>query len=165
MTLADLPDEALCRIHPVEPLPDAADAAIMCASLDKLLQQFEREEAVGAAASTYDPDGFLVIAYVPVAAPLSGCRGDKLQKVLRHLEQRCACQILDVPPFALKLAGVRRLLTRAELRTGLRQERIHASDLVWNTVPGTLGAWRRAACEPLERSWLATLVARYRTVI
>lgn len=158
--IATLPDDAVVRIWPCLPAvtPDVAAAA--CAAIDKLLLQFVREGAVAAAGSGWMHDyRALVVAWQAPGAPLSGCRQDKLSKVLAHVSEVLGRDVRDAPPFVVAVGDQPTALDHAAFRAGVAEGVVTETTLAWNLQAADLGTWRHhgvapiAAIDYLQLSW------------
>lgn len=146
--------------RPVEPALDAQQASAAVAAIDKLLQQFQREGAISSGECAVDADGHLLV--VAWEGDLSGCRKDKLAKVVAHIEATAGVTILDAPPMVVQIAGSWRVCDRPALRRAVEAGIDDGASRVWNTRAEQLGELRTAPSQPLADSWLAPLVARWR---
>ena len=159
MGIEDLPDDAVLRVCPCDPPLDATAAADLCTAIDKLLTQFVREGSVQAAACTSAANGAVVlIAWQESGEPLSGCRKDKLEKVLAAHE-RDGRQLLAAPPVVLARDGAASCHSLGAVKSLAAVGAINADTLVWDTTLQRLGDWReRGETSVAALPWLARRV-------
>lgn len=158
----DLPDSAQIHIYPVSPGLTADQQASACSSVEKLLQQFEREGSASKAAVACDKNGVvLLIAYdVGSDADISGCRKDKIAKVLKHCEESFNVCILDAPPMLIEVDGAWMATDRAGLRELHEAKTLSLDGLAYNVRCEDLGTWRSSAIKPIKDMWMKPIVER-----
>jgi hypothetical protein len=157
-----LPDQARLRVYPLETALDAAGVATLRGGIDKLFRHFRGEGAVGEAAVAIEGGGrLLLLAWVDGTVEcLSGCRKDKLARLLRKLESDLAQNLLDTPPLVLEVEGLITCCSRAQLRELVVAGRVDGRSMMWDSRLESLGEWRRSARKPIADSWLAQIVER-----
>ena len=154
--LPDFPESSPCR---VVPLPLTIDEAIKEAaqhSVQKLLDQFVRENAVHAAACTWDRH-FFVIAW---QGELSGCRKSKVTSVLAFLEEQHAIPFLNPKPLWWQDQHGQ---THCGGQSGLKQFITEHGVPVqaYNTIAEELGTWCEQNPAPVtDIPWLSVTCAR-----
>ncbi|MDA3960087.1 MAG: hypothetical protein PF961_04815 [Planctomycetota bacterium] len=160
--LSDLPDDALLRVVPCHPALNDEAATAASGAITKLLTQFVREGAVQAAGcEAVHNGGFLLIAWQPTETPLSGCRQDKLSKVLQDHEQRSGSSLLCPPPIILDQAGDPRCGTQGSLRSQVAVGAVSPDSLAYDHLVKQVGEWRRGMPRPIrDIPWLAKAVER-----
>ena len=105
--LNDMNDAAQIVVYPLEPALSADQASQLEKSIQKLFIQFEREEAAGPGLAQCCEDGHVLLVIYEESAQegLSGCRKDKLAKLLLHFEEKHQVGIINAPPMLVKVAG------------------------------------------------------------
>ena len=160
--LQALSDAARLRAVPCHPHLDAGALDAAVTAVDKLLTQFVREGAVGAGGCTGACEGgFLLIAWDETAGPLSGCRLDKIDKVLADQERRSGSDLLVPPPICLHREGRPHCVTHAGLRALVAAGEVDRDSRAYDHLVTSLGAWRAGMPRPVaDIPWLAGAVVR-----
>lgn len=161
MTVIELSDQAVVKVYPIEPGLDKEQAEQLEGRLQKLLTQFKREGSAGAGAASCIEDGhILVIAWEPGSEPLSGCRHDKIARLLLQFEEQAGVAILNAPPLLVQVDGQWQAHTRGELKAQVVAGRIGLDNLACNTRCEDLGQWRRTGCTAAGAMWMRPIIER-----
>ena len=162
-TLTALPTDAAVRVVFCPPVMDAMASAELASAVDKLFAQFEREGSVTTyALEMQAADRFLVLAWCEPSQLLSGCRKDKLAKVLTLHGERHGCDLLVPPPILLATDAGPKPVTQGALRSQVSVGAAGLDSLAWNHLAQQLGEWNQGQPQPIaEIPWLATAVSRW----
>lgn len=165
--LTDLPDDAGLLCWPAEPALQPEAAAALVTAIDKLCQQFEREQRLSTWAVEVVEDGrFVLLAWQGVGEGMSGCRKDKLAKILALHAERSGSRLLDVPPIWVAPAGRPQGFAPAALRPLVAAGEVDAQTPAWNTMANDLGSWRAGAgCALGSIDWLAFKLQRWQATV
>ena len=163
--LADLPADARIRLTSIAPALSEEQSAQLITAIEKLFQQFLREDRICNFATEVLGHGqILAVGWVNTNGPLSGCSHDKLGQILLAHETRSGCQLLDAPPIVVaapdKLHCVDRAMLKALVTSGvITQDSIH-----WDLRVETLEAWRTTGQRPALDTWLGPVIQRAQQV-
>ncbi len=160
--LEQLSDDAVVNLYPIEPALDDAQQVDLVAALEKLFTQFERESSAGPGHIACLENGrVLMFAYEenPQEA-LSGCRKDKIAKVLLHIEEKFDIQILNAPPMLVKVGEEWQACHRAGLKELVAAAQLDVQSLAYDTRCDRLADWRDGAVKPIADMWMAPIVER-----
>jgi hypothetical protein len=163
--LTDLPAEARIRLTSIAPAMLPEHAAQLLSAIEKLFQQFLREDRIRQFAADLLGDGHvLAIAWVDAHEPLSGCSHDKLGQVLQAHETRSGCRLLDAPPIVINTTNGLRCVDRIALKKLVHNGEVNHDCLHWNLRVETMAEWRAFGQQPARLTWLGPLIQRLQQV-
>ena len=153
--ISDLPSRARVWVYQAgRPLTDAELAAAQ-PRLAAFAAEWTSHGQQLRAAAEFRHRQFLVIGLDEAVAGASGCSIDASVRFVQALEQALGVPLLDKSRLALEGAdGVRRLLTRAELRAAIAAGQVGAETLYFNNTLATKGELDAQWPAPAGETWL-----------
>jgi hypothetical protein len=157
----DLPDGAALRVVPVEGGLAPDREAPVLAVLGELLGQWRANGAITAGGvELHSSRCFLLIAWQPTGADLSGCTKDGLTKTLALFETQLGTRMINAPRLAVDLDGSVRFLTQKEFRELRREGAITGATRVYDHLIQTVGELRSGAlATTVDASWYGRIPA------
>ena len=160
-TLTELPADARIRLSAIAPALAPDDAAHLISAINKLFEQFIRENRVHAFAVEVLGQGqVLAVGWVNGEGPLSGCSHDKLGQLLLLHEKRSGCSLLDAPPIVIATSAGLRCLDRPMLKTLVARGEITPASIHWDLRVDTVQAWKALGQRPARDTWLGPVIER-----
>jgi len=161
-SLDQLPDTSPIRIVTACPaLGDAAREALV-ADLADLFARFVAEDKIERFAVEADADGALFpIAWSERGEPLSGCRKDRVNRLLANHETASGAALVVPPIAAVADSDGVRALDLAGLKAAVLAGEVGGDTPMWNLVPEDLGSWRSRPRLPLRDHPLAIHYRRW----
>ena len=161
-TFDQLSDQAFVKLYPIAPALSAEHAQHLIDAMQKLLRQFEREGASASADCAVLEDGaVLAIAHESGnEGDLSGCRKDKIAKVIKHCEEQHQVRILDAPPMMVHIDGTWQACDRAALKSFAADGKLSQDHMAYDLRLQRLGDWRQSAQMPIKSMWMSPIVAK-----
>lgn len=163
--LADLPADARIRLTSIAPALSDEQATQLLTAIEKLFQQFLREDRIRHfAAEVLGQGHVLAVSWVNANGPLSGCSHDKLGQVLQAHQTRSGCRLLDAPPIVVTATDGLHCVDRAMLKTLVANGAVTPDSIHWDLRVETLEAWRTAGQQPARNTWLGPVIQRAQQV-
>ncbi len=159
--LADLPADARIRLTSITPALSAEQTTQLLTALDKLFQQFVREDRIHQFATEVLGQGqVLALGWVNANGPLSGCSHDKIGQILLTHETRSGCRLLDAPPIVVAATDGLHCVDRAMLKVLVAHGVVTPESIHWDLRVETLEAWRTVGQRPARDTWLGPVIQR-----
>jgi len=163
--LADLPADARIRLTSIAPALSNEHATQLLTAIDKLFQQFLREDRIRHFAAEVMGNGqVLAVGWVNANGPLSGCSHDKLGQVLQAHETRSGCRLLDAPPIVVATTDGLYCVDRTMLKTLVKGGVVTQDSIHWDLRVETMEGWRTAGQQPARNTWLGPVIQRVQQV-
>ncbi len=135
--------------------PDALTPVV--AVLREMLAQWKNNGAIKAGeVELLEGGSFLVVAYEPTGADLSGCTKDQLTHALLDFEARLGIRLLNAPPLAVELEGGVCLMDRDNFRRLRAEGVIREETIVFDYLVESLGDFGRFRTT-VGASWYARI--------
>lgn len=158
---AELPDSALLKILSITQELSAPVAEDFLNRFKLLFQAWRQDDKIVNASGAYQLNrAFLVLAYQPKAADVSGCTKDQLTHLVLHQEQEFGFPLLSTPRFAALIGDSVQFMSQKEFRQKRQDGIITDSTLVCDHLITTLGELRSGKfLLPVTQSWYAPIGA------
>lgn len=154
--LAD--DATLLILSITQPLEDGPAHDVL-ERVKQLFLAWHRDGKIrNASGAFYFERSFLVLAWEPTGATLSGCTRDQLTHLIQHLESELGFSLLSTPRFAV-LTGERvTFMSQKEFRAKRQAGEITDHSPVFDHLIKTLGEFRGGKFMlPVVESWYAPI--------
>lgn len=150
------------KLYPLVPAINNEQAQALEAGIQKLLRQFEREQATQAADCAVVENGAVLIIVHESGneGDLSGCRKDKIAKVINHFEQTFGITVLSAPPMLIRVDGKWQACDRAALKALAAEQKLNTELTAYNLRCERLSQWRQQAQTAIKDMWMAPIVER-----
>ena len=155
-------DNAHVKLYPLVPAITSEQAQLLVDGIQKLLRQFERETATAAADCAVIEDGavLMIVHESGNEGDLSGCRKDKIAKVIKHFEESFGIEVLNAPPMLVQVDGQWRACDRTALKGLAAEQKLSSEQLAYDLRCERLSQWRQQARLAIKDMWMAPIVAR-----
>jgi len=162
MALSDLDDACQVRLFAADPPLQEVTWKRLASAMDKLFAQFQREEMVSHWGFELLGGGSVILTGWRAATPLSGCRQDRLGRLLLAYEQEGQL-LLNALGMVVEVRdrsgwSPPRLYQRAQLRALALSGDLDGQSLWWDLQADTLGDWRHSGRKPLVETPLGARI-------